>query len=157
MKNGEIMVKNFINILEKNGIKKVLVKNGIMILMLTVITLSFSNTYVNATTGGSAEELIDTAGEFINEGANSGTRTIDMSKVVPVFLSFGQFLSGIAIVTLLIVTGIMGIKFMLAGPEQRAGLQKQLVGLLIATFVIFGAYIIWSIAVKLLTASTTGV
>lgn len=108
-------------------------------------------------TGRTADDMLSSAESFVREGAKNEGKTIDMEKLTPVFVEFGQMLSGIGAIVLLIVTGIMGTKFMLANPEQKAGLQKQLVGLIVATFVIFGSYIIWSVVVNILTASTTGV
>ena len=47
------------------------------------------------------------------------------------------------------VTAYMGIKYLTAGPEAQAKLKTQLVGVVVSGMVIFGAYFIWSIVLKI--------
>ena len=41
---------------------------------------------------------------------------------------------------------LLGIKYMTAEPEQKGKLKQQLIGLVIAGIVIFGAFSIWRVA-----------
>ena len=47
------------------------------------------------------------------------------------------------------VTTYMGIKYLTAGPEAQAKLKVQLIGVVVSGVVIFGAYGIWSIVLKM--------
>ena len=40
----------------------------------------------------------------------------------------------------------MGIKFIMASPEEQGKLKGQLIGLVIAAIVILGAYTIWELS-----------
>ena len=51
----------------------------------------------------------------------------------------------IGIVTIMLVTLIMGVKWIVATPEKQAKLKEQLIGLVVATVVIFGAVGIWNL------------
>ena len=70
-------------------------------------------------------------------------------------------LVGIGVVTVLIVAAIMAIKWLTATPDKQAKLKQQLIGLVVATVVIFGAVGIWNFVINMmdnveskLTAST---
>ena len=47
------------------------------------------------------------------------------------------------------VTTYMGIKYLTAGPEAQAKLKTQLIGVVVSGIVIFGAYGIWSMVIKI--------
>lgn len=63
---------------------------------------------------------------------------------------------GIAIIVLLIVTAVMGIKYMVADPQEQGKLKQQLVGLVVSAAVIFGAFTIWQITVNIMKGVTGG-
>ena len=62
----------------------------------------------------------------------------------------------VAIIVLTIATLVMGIKYMMATPDKKATIKKQLIGLIASALVIFSAYTIWSIASNLLMQSAEG-
>ena len=80
---------------------------------------------------------------LVAEDANQpkGTKVEDFVKK---FVGIGRTLVVIGIVTLMIVILIMGIKWIVATPEKQAKLKEQLIGLVVATVVIFGAVGIWN-------------
>ena len=61
----------------------------------------------------------------------------------------------IGLATVLIVGTIMGIQWITATPDKQAKLKQQLIGLVVATVVIFGAVGIWSL-VKTIMDNVTG-
>ena len=63
-------------------------------------------------------------------------------------------LVAIGSVVLVIVTTIMGIKYIMGGPDKRAQLKQQLVGLVVATIVIFAAQAIWALVYNFMTDLT---
>jgi len=96
-------------------------------------------------------DLFKKANAFITTG--SGGNTIGDDDLAPA-VQIGQLLMTIAIIVLLIVTIIMAIKYMIASPEEQGKLKQQLIGLVVSAAVIFGAYIIWQMAVNLMTSVT---
>lgn len=97
---------------------------------------------------------INDGNKFIANGQNGNV--IDNNKVKNAVLPIGQALVAIATVVLVVVTIIMGIKWMLAKNDsgERAKLKTQLIGLVVSTIVIFGAQIIWSLLYKFMNNIT---
>ena len=104
--------------------------------------------------GETAESLWQLAINFLHKG--SSEESLDLEKVSKPFVKIGQLLMTVAIVVLTIATLVMGIKYMIATPDKKATIKKQLIGLIVSALVIFSAYTIWSIAVNLLTESVEG-
>lgn len=105
-------------------------------------------------TGETAENLWQLAINFLNKG--SSEESLDLEKASKPFVEIGQLLMTVAVIILTIVTLVMGIKYMMASPDKKATIKKQLIGLIVSALVIFSAYTIWSIAVNLLTESVEG-
>ena len=42
----------------------------------------------------------------------------------------------------------MGIKYLTAGPDAKAKLKNQLIGVVVSGVVIFGAYYIWKLVIS---------
>ena len=72
----------------------------------------------------------------------SGTGEDDFAQQL---IGIGQLLVAIGAGTLVVVSMIMAIKWLTATPDKKAKLQQQLMGLVVATFVIFGAIGIWNL------------
>ncbi|MCR5146725.1 MAG: pilin [Clostridia bacterium] len=88
-------------------------------------------------------DVLKAASAWIN-GAEK-TNNTEVEDFVTQFVGIGQILVTIAIVVLLIVIGITGIRWITASPEKQAKLKEQLIGLVVATVVIFGAVGIWNL------------
>ncbi len=59
-------------------------------------------------------------------------------------------LTAIGVIVLVVVTIIMGIKYMFATPEEAAKLKQQLIGLVVSAVVVLGATAIWGIVLDVL-------
>lgn len=105
-------------------------------------------------TGETAESLWQLATNFLHKG--SSEESLDLEKASKPFVEIGQLLTTVAIIVLTIATLVMGIKYMMATPDKKATIKKQLIGLIASALVIFSAYTIWSIAVNLLSESVEG-
>jgi len=81
----------------------------------------------------------------------SSTGNIDTTNVVSELVSVGQALTFIGTGVLIAVTAYMGIKFLTSGPQEQAKIREQLMGLLVAGFVIFGAYFIWKAIIDIVS------
>ena len=64
-------------------------------------------------------------------------------------VGMGSILTTIGAGVMVAVTLYMGIRFITATPEAQAKLKQQLIGLVVAGFVIFGAYFIWKIVINI--------
>lgn len=110
-----------------------------MVLIFGLLSYSYT---ANALT---LSEMESKANDFLDAGAGSD---IKYDKVTEEFEDLGQILTMIGIGVMVAVTTYMGIKYLTAGPEAQAKLKVQLVGLVVSGVVIFGAYAIWSIVLR---------
>ena len=119
-----------------------------LITMMIAVVMLGGNCKVHAANGKvSAGDIFTAASNWITTGNNeaagmSGTSVDDFADAL---VGVGQILVAIAIGTLVIVSVIMAIKWITATPDKKAKLQQQLIGLVVATFVIFGALGIWNL------------
>lgn len=95
----------------------------------------------------SLSDMEDKAKKFIEAG--SSQTQINYDNVTKEFVSLGQILTMIGAGVMVAVTAYMGIKYLTAGPEAQAKLKTQLVGVLVSGMVIFGAYFIWSMVLRI--------
>ena len=87
------------------------------------------------------DDMASQAQSWIDSGKNGNI--VSEQKVSEILLPIGQFMMGVAILVLIIVTIILGIKYMSADPSTQAKLKQQMIGLVVAAVVIFGAVGIW--------------
>ena len=100
------------------------------------------NDFVNAGTG------------FIDKGRQAAEQTGNDTSAVGFanqFVDIGRILIAIGVVTLLIVSAIMAIRWLTATPDKQAKLKTQLIGLVISAVVIFGAVGIWNLLWSILS------
>ena len=117
-------------------------KIRVILITFLILFCVFSFSYVQAE-GLSMDSIWQQGQSFIEQGKSKETISTDSLKtnLIPI----AQILVGIATVVLVIVTLIMGIKYMVSKPDDKAKLKQQLVGLVIATAVVFGAQFIWAL------------
>lgn len=113
------------------------------VMMLIFILLSYSYN-VNAL---SLSEMEGKASNFINTGSKQ--QNINYNNVTNEFKDLGNILTMIGAGVMVAVTAYMGIKYLTAGPEAQAKLKTQLIGVVVSGMVIFGAYFIWSIVLRI--------
>ena len=106
---------------------------------------------VLAANDGENKSNVKGIGDIINAGIKWTTvedknmpKGTEVGDFVTQFVGIGRALVIIGIITIMIVTLIMGIKWIVATPEKQAKLKEQLIGLVVATVVIFGAVGIWN-------------
>lgn len=119
-------------------------RTKILAIILTVFlcALMIFSTRIQAST---INEWINQGDKFIQNGKSK--EVLDTDSIKNVVVPIGQALVAIATVVLVVVTVIMGIKYMMAKDDasERAKLKTQLIGLVVSTIVIFGAQVIWSL------------
>lgn len=119
----------------KNKIKK------ITIIFITFITILCSNRVF-------ALQNIKAEGDnFLNKGSSSTPITIDEAweKLVPI----AQVLLAIASVVLVIAYMYLGIQYMITDPQGKANIKQKLIGLVVATIIIYGGVGIFTIIITL--------
>lgn len=100
-----------------------------------------------------AEEIQQQANNFLQQG--SGNPGINAGKIGDILRPLAGFLLGIGTVVLVVVTAVMGIKYMAATPEGRGKLKTQLIGIAVSAIVLYGAYGIWSLVYTIMTDLTS--
>lgn len=126
--------------------------NLLKITMLIIIVMMFTQTVTFASNVNQPEpirvagidDIIGAGNNFIDKGEELADDKYTAEYFAQQFLDIGQVLVAIGVVTVLIVGVVMAVKWIVAKPDQKAKLQTQLIGLLIATVVIFGAIGIWN-------------
>ena len=127
--------------------KKVFLKIIIIISMIFASWICTTNYTMAAT---SLKDIDSMAKDFIDAGSTeTGTISSTEKKMSDIVIPIAQILVTIGTITVVVAATIMGIKYMVANPEEKAKLKTQLIGLVVATIVIFGAQFIWSSVYKL--------
>ncbi len=95
----------------------------------------------------SIEDTISDAEKFVTKGEGSHLNEGSLSL-------FSQTISGIfatvAIVVAVIMGGILGIKFMIGGIDEKTEVKQLIVPYIVGCIVVFGAFAIWQLAVNML-------
>ena len=114
----------------------------IMILICLLVTVFSVN--VQANSDLSWDSIKDSVEDFENAGKQNSLISTD--KIVDAVVPVGQMLTAVGVAVLFGALILLGIKYMTAEPEQKGKLKQQLIGLVIAGIVIFGAFSIWRVA-----------
>ncbi len=122
-------------------------KIGIIVL-ISIILVSFMTLSVNASADLSIDSLQKKAQGFVSKG-QSGTGDVDTTVITGGVTSIASILVTIGAFILVILTIILGIQYMTSPPQRQAALRGQMIGLLWAYVVVFGAYGIWNVAVHI--------
>ena len=91
------------------------------------------------------DEILNAGSAWLKIGENANVQGTGVEDFAESLLGIGQILVAVGFVTMLIVTAITALRWITATPDKKAALQKQLIGLVVAGVVIFGAVGIWSI------------
>ena len=128
-------------------IKKMMITVITILLLLVAIPIK-----VHASDGfvfPSWNNLINSGKSFLSKGKNENISTSQMGNI---FTPMARILLSCGVIVLLGCTITMGIKYILATPEEAAKLKQQLIGLVVSEFVIFGAVGIWTLAYQIFSS-----
>ena len=126
--------------------------NIVKIVLVIIVILFILSPDIYATSMPNADELHSQAQDFINKGQSSAK--IDVNKIAEIMKPLASILLAIGTVVLVVVTAVMGVKYMSATPDVRAKLKTQLIGIAVSAIVLFGAYGIWSLAYTIMSDLT---
>lgn len=120
--------------------RTVKIVNKILIVILVII---FLNAYSVSATSLIWQKSKDWLSLGESERANSVMNTSSFGGVE----DLSGLLFGVGIFVAAIVGTIIGIKFMLVSPDEKANLKKDLIPYIVGTVIILGALGIWKLAV----------
>ena len=123
----------------KSMIKKIIIVIFMLNLFFCVSNVAKASDLGNVFSGG------DT---FITAG-HLGNATLDKDKLNSASSTIYNILLVIGICVAVIITSILGIKFMIGSVEEKAQIKDQLVPFVIGCIVVFGAFGIWKVVVSL--------
>ncbi len=115
-----------------------------IVMILICILLAFFSVNVQASSDLSWDSIKDSVDDFENAGKEESLISTD--KIIDAVVPVGQMLTAVGVAVLFGALILLGIKYMTAEPEQKGKLKQQLIGLVIAGIVIFGAFSIWRVA-----------
>ena len=127
---------------------------AILIISIIINIIAMPNVYAEDSegsggSGGSGSsfwsEIQGQADSFVGQGKNGSTA--DLSSFGNAAVGVGQVLTTIGLAVVMVGYLILGIKYMMASPEEAGKIKGQLVGLTVSAIVIFGAYGIWNAVV----------
>ena len=120
-----------------NGIN---IKSTKIIAIILVIVLIFGmGTPVFA--GLTGEQMKKDADKWIQRGEQNSP--FDPSRIATILKPIVNILTAIGIFVVAILGVVIGIKYVVASPDSKANLKKQLFGLMVSGVVVVGAYGIW--------------
>lgn len=114
--------------------KKILV--SIILVMMVVIIPNYSRAF------DFDNDIIKPGENFINTGASNDVLNED--QVVDTVMPIARILVAVGTFVITLAVAVMAIKYLISGPDKKAELKGQLVGLAISAVVIYGAVFIWS-------------
>lgn len=117
---------------------KKIAKIIVFIIMVLILILYMQPTY--------ASNIIKDAQDWFEGGKSGGQTIMNAQDTAKAIAPISQMLFWAGVITLFIAGTVMGIKFIMASPEEQGKLKGQLIGLVIAAIVILGAYTIWELS-----------
>ena len=95
--------------------------------------------------GGSGADIFAQAKEWFTKAKQGGQNYVTPSNVVASLKPIAQIMVWAGVIVLIVAYPVMGIKYMISEPDKKADLKTKLIGLVVASIVIFGAYGIWKV------------
>lgn len=117
-------------------------------IIIAVILMNFISIYTYNVQALTYDQMISQSESFISTGKGKVDAGV-IESVTKEFVPLGQILTMIGAGVMVAVTTYMGIKYLTSGPDAQAKLKQQLIGLVVAGVVIFGAYGIWATVLRI--------
>ena len=122
-------------------------KKKMMFFIILVICIINIYTCVQADT--SIKDSMSGADSFISAGQSSDVVVVDKVKLKSASDSIFNILLVAGIIIAVILSPILGIKFMIGSVEEKAQVKETLIPFVIGCIVVFGAFTIWKIFVTI--------
>ena len=115
------------------------------VFILTMLVLAVFGTCSNVF-GFSLDDIYSSGQDFINRGSQNVAITTE--DAINAFVPVGITLVGIATIVLVIVGLVMGVKYMIAGANEKAQLKQKLIYFVISVVLVYGATGIFALVVN---------
>lgn len=116
-----------------------------IIFILLIFAINVTNTYA-----GDLGDVISGGKSFVD--SSKGDIEIDSSKLSQMSKSVYNILLMISFIVVAVVGIILGMKFMMAGVDEKAKAKESLVIFFIGCIVVYGAFGIWKVLVTALSS-----
>ena len=116
-----------------------------VIILINILICNFN--VVKADSG--LTSVITGGDDFINAGKGDNTTSIDYGKLQNTSNEIYNILLTCAVIVAVIISAILGIKFMLGSMEEKAQIKEALIPFVIVCIVAFGAFGIWKIFITI--------
>jgi hypothetical protein len=128
----------------------------IVLALIGIICIAFSTTvFATNTIGGSTPTGSGSATglnpDIWGQGQNfinSGNATIDFQTVWTDLKPIAQIIMGIGLVVLVCVGSVLGVKYMIAGADDKAKVKQKLIWFCVAAALVVGATAVFNIVVE---------
>ncbi len=123
-------------------------KKIIYVIFLTIILSLSINVcgYNKVYAANTVDDVIDGASSFLNIGDDM---TVKYNELHDTSNFIYNLLLAVAIILAVTLGMVIGIKFMMAGIEEKAKIKEQLVPYVVGCVVVFGAFGIWKLAITI--------
>lgn len=121
-------------------------KTLIIIILIIFLNSIFFN--VNSVQAAGISDVISGGKGFIQAGSDQEV-TIDQSKLKETSNTLYNILLFAGMCVAIVMSGILGIKFMIGSAEEKAEIKDALIPFIIGCIVVFGAFGIWKIFINI--------
>lgn len=123
---------------------------GIM-LVITTLLFSYNTVYATKTAGTTTIDSVIQEGKDFIGSANTDNPPIDGGDLRDVSDMIYNVLLAVAIVGAVIVSAVLGIKFITGSVEEQVDVKKALTPFIVGCIVAFGAFAIWKLVLTLIS------
>ena len=121
-------------------------KSLLIIIIIMIINIMFLN--INIVQAAGIGDVI-TGGDNFIEAGNNGAIVIDESKLQETSKTINNILIIVGMCTAVVISAVLGIKFMIGSVEEKAQIKDALVPFIVGCMVVFGAFGIWRIFINI--------
>lgn len=128
--------------------KQTILKTILSLMIVTVIMVMIPKEVKAASFW---EDVFGSGDDFLETGKDQATGSTSASDgdVAELITILYNVLSTLGVIVVVAVGGILGIKFMSASAEDKAKIKESMIPYIAGSIVIFGAFTIWNIAIKI--------
>ena len=121
-------------------------KTLIIIFLILVINIIFFN--INKVQAAGISDVITGGDNFLKAGESEDV-SIDKDKLKDTSNAIYNILLLAGMVAAVVISGILGIKFMIGSAEEKAQIKDALIPFVIGCIVVFGAFGMWKIFINI--------
>ena len=118
--------------------------------IIKILTISFCIIMLLSSNAFALGEILDTAEDWMNTGYNHAGYGLDTSQLMEGSNDLYNLFLGVATVVAIIVGAMLGIKYMMAGIDEKVQVKQSLFPYFISCIVVFGAFGIWKLVVTVM-------